>query len=134
MRSTVPVSGGRSPLAFGCFTRMKDFADRIVFVLYGAFGAFLGLLIFMFAMDGWSLVFTGRASKPWNGAVALIVCCALGGGWGLVSYRLRDREFSSGSSSFFHDPATATLFAKRVMVVATCGGGLYFIWQLSKGL
>jgi hypothetical protein len=113
---------------------MKDSADKIIFVLYGFFGAGLGLLIFMFALGGWQFVFTGRATKPWNGAVALIICCVLGGGWGLVSYKFSDQEFGGGGSSFYHDPATAMLFTKRLLVIATCLAGLYFIWQLAKGL
>lgn len=113
---------------------MRDSADKVIFALCGLFGAGLGLLIFMFALGGWSYVFTGHPTRPWNGLLGLIICCALGGGWGLVSYILSDREFGSGGSSFFHDPATAILFGKRVMVIATCLAGLYFIWQLAKAL
>jgi len=113
---------------------MKDKADLIVFLFYGAFGAFLGLLIFMFALGGSSYVFTGTASKSWNGAVGLVVCCVLGYGWGLLSYVLSEREFGKRESRFFHDPATAILFAKRAMVIATCVAGVYFIWQLAKSL
>ena len=113
---------------------MKDFTDKLMFGFYGLFGAALGLMIFMFALDGWSFVFAGRASKPWNGAVGLIICCVLGGGWGLVAYKFKDREFDSDASSYFHDQATAILFAKRVMVIATCLAGLYFIWQLARGI
>jgi hypothetical protein len=111
---------------------MKDTVDKIIFAFYGLFGAGLGLLIFMFALGGWSFVFTGHATAPWNGAVALIICCALGGGWGLVSYKFKDREFGSGGSSFYHDSASAILFSKRLMVIATCLAALYFIWQLAK--
>jgi hypothetical protein len=109
-------------------------ADLVVFFFYGAFGAFLGLLIFMFALGGSDFVFSGDADKPWNGPVALVICCVLGGGWGFISYTLSEREFGKRESRFFHDPATAILFAKRVMVIATCLAGVYFIWQLAKGL
>jgi len=113
---------------------MKDFEDKIVLVFYGMFGAFLGLLIFMFALGGWSFVFTGRPTKPWNGLVGLIICTVICGGWGLLSYKLRNREFHSGTSSMYHDQASAILFSKQLMVIATCVAGLYFIWQLAKGL
>jgi hypothetical protein len=113
---------------------MKDFSDTVMFVFYGLFGAINGLLIFTFAFGGWMFVFTGRSTKPWNGLVALIICCTLGGGWGLVSYKFSDREFGSGSSIFYQDPATAMLFTKRLMVIGTCLAGLYFIWQLAKGM
>ena len=56
------------------------------------------------------------------------------GGWGLVSYKFSGREVGSRGSSFFRDPATAILFSKRLMVIATCLAGLYFIWQLAKGM
>jgi hypothetical protein len=113
---------------------MKDFADKIMLIFYGLFGGTLGFLIFMFALGGSTYVFTGHASKPWNGPVALIIACILGGGWGLVSYKFSDREFGSGGSSFYQDPPAAMLFVKRLMVVATCLVGLYFIWQLAKGI
>lgn len=113
---------------------VKDFSDKVIFVFYGLFGAALGFLIFAFACGGWEYVFLGRSTKPWNGLVALIVLCALGSGWGLVSYKLRNREFGSGSSPFYNDPATAALFAKRLMVVATFIVCTYFIWQLARGL
>jgi hypothetical protein len=49
---------------------MKDFGDKIMFAFWGAFGAFLGLLLFMFGLGGWRLVFTGRATRSWNGRAA----------------------------------------------------------------
>jgi hypothetical protein len=113
---------------------LRTSEDKFFSTLYGVFGAGLGLLIFMFALDGWSFVFMGHASKPWNGALMLMICCGLGAGWGLVSYKYKDREYGSGSASFFHDPATAVLFSKRLMVIATSLAALYFIWQLARGL
>ncbi len=104
---------------------MKDLEDKIMFAFYGLFGAGLGFLIFAAALG---------AAKPWNGLAALIICSALGGGWGLLSYKFKDREFGSGSSTLFQDEATTILFVKRLMVIATCLAGLYFIWQLAKGL
>jgi len=94
----------------------------------------LGLLIFIFALDGWWFLATGHATEPWNGFVSLFVCCGLCGTWGLVAYVLKDSEFGSGRSYFYDSPATAILFAKRVRVIATCLAGLYFIWQLAKGI
>lgn len=102
--------------------------------LRSVFGAALGFLIFAVALGGWMYLFTGRSTKPWNGLVALIICSAIGGCWGLLSYKFRNREFGSGESSLFHDEATALLFMKRLMVIVTCLAGLYFVWQLAKGL
>ena len=75
---------------------MKDSANRVIFAFYGLFGAGLGLLIFVFALDGWSFAFTGHASKPWNGAIALIICCLLGG-------------FATGSLSTKNDMVHGTI-------------------------
>ena len=105
-----------------------------MYVFYGLFGGGLGFLIFAFGLGGWRFLLTNRPPKPWNGLVALIICLTLGFGWGLVSYKLRDREFGSGGSNLYHDEATATLFAKRLMVIGTCVAGVYFIWQLAKTL
>ena len=113
---------------------MKDLEDKIIFAFYGLFGAALGFLIFAAALGGWRFLLTDRPAKPWNGLAALIICTGLGCGWGLLSYKFKDREFGSGPSSLFQDEATATLFMKRLMVIATCLAGLYFIWQLAKGL
>ena len=113
---------------------MKDLEDKIMFAFYGVFGASLGFLIFAAALGGWEFIFTGRATHSWNGLVSLILCSALGFGWGLLSYKLRNREFGSGRSALLGDQASAILFAKRLMVIATCLAGLYFIWQLAKGL
>ena len=111
---------------------MKNLADKVMLVFYGFFGGFLGFLIFAFALGGWRFLLTNRPPKPWNGLVALIICVVLGFGWGLVSYKFNDREFGSGGS--FESPANAMLFTKRLMVIGTCVAGLYFIWQLAKGL
>jgi len=113
---------------------MKNLEDKIILLFYGLFGGFLGFLIFAMALGGWRYLLTSRPAKPWNGLVALIICSALGFGWGLVSYKFRNREFESGESSPFENQATAMLFTKRLMVIGTCLAGLYFIWQLAKGL
>ncbi len=105
-----------------------------MFALYGLFGAALGFLIFAMALGGWMFIFTGHSTKPWNGLVALVICSTIGGGWGLLSYKFKNREFGSGPSSLFQDQASAILFTKRLMVIATWLAGLYFIWQLAKGL
>ena len=113
---------------------MKDLEDKIILVFYGLFGGFLGFLIFAVALGGWRFLLTNRPPKPWNGLVALILCSGLGFGWGLVSYKFRNRELGSRGSSLFEDQATGILFTKRLMVIATCLAGLYFLWQLAKSL
>ena len=113
---------------------MKDLDEKIMFAFYGLFGAFIGFLIYAFALGGWEFLLADRRPKPWNGLVALIILLVLGGGWGLVSYKFKHREFGSGSSSLFQDEATAMLFAKRLIVIGTCLAALYFIWQLAKSL
>lgn len=113
---------------------MKDPLDRIMFVFYGLFGAGLGLLIFLIALGGLRYVVMGESTRPWNGAIALILCCVIGGGWGLVAYNAGDREFGSVGSDYYQDPATAALFVKRVMVVVSSLAGLYFVWQMARGV
>lgn len=113
---------------------MKDWTEKIVFAFYGMFGAAVGLLVFMFALDGWGYVFTGRATKSWNGGMALTICCLIGGGWGLAAYKWKEVEAGSQGSSFYDSPAGAILFSKRVMVIATCVIAAYFLWQLAKGI
>jgi hypothetical protein len=113
---------------------MKNLEDKIIFAFYGVFGAAIGFLIFVMALGGWRFVFTGHYTRLWNGPVALLVCLAVGLGFGLFSYKFRNREFGSGTSSLYEDQATAILFAKRLLVIATCLAGLYYIWQLAKDL
>lgn len=108
--------------------------DRIMYVLHCLFGAFIGFVIYAAALDGWQFAFTGKASRPWNGLVALLICVVIGGGWGFVSYKFSNREFGGGSSGLYEDQAGAILLAKRLMVIGSCLAGLYFIWQLAKGL
>ena len=113
---------------------MKDFTDKFMLVFYGLFGAGLGFLIYLLPLSGWEYLFIGqtRSTKPWNGAVALIILCVLGGGWGVVSDIYKDREFGSRSSMFYYDPASAALFSKRLMVIGTCLVAVYFIWRVAR--
>lgn len=115
---------------------MKDNAleEKLGYAFYAVFGAGVGFVVFLMALGGWSFVFTGRASKPWNGLVALLICVAIGGGWGTVAYRYRHQEFGSAAPATQEGPAAAMLFSKRLMVAGTCLAGLYFIWQLAKGM
>ena len=113
---------------------MKNWEDRIMYAFYGLFGTFLGFLVFMMALGGWRLFFLGRATRPWNGLSALLICLIVGGGWGLVAYKLRDREFGSGAAGSFEGPGDAVLFGKRLMVVVSCLAALYFIVQLARGI
>ena len=113
---------------------MKDLEDKIIMAFWGVFGAALGFLIYLFGLGGMKFLVMNRPAKPWNGLTALIICVVLGLGWGLVSYKFKDREFGGGGSNFYDDPATAMLFTKRLMVLLTCAAGVYFMWQLAKGL
>jgi hypothetical protein len=113
---------------------MKNLDDKIIMVFYGVFGGGLGFLIYTFGLGGMKVMVMNRAAKPWNGMLALIICVVLGFGWGIVSYKFKDREFGGGGSSLFDDQATALLFTKRLMVLLTCVAGVYFMWQLAKGL
>jgi hypothetical protein len=110
---------------------MNGLPEKIAMVLYGLFGAGLGFLIYVFALSNFGFS-VGR--RPWNGMTALIICCVLGGGWGVVAYKFGDREIGSGPSSLFEDPASAALFSKRLMVIATSLASLYFLWQLAKSV
>ena len=113
---------------------MKNLEDKILFVVFGLFGGFLGFLVFAMALGGWRYLLTNRPPKAWNGLTALILCTTIGFGWGLLSYKFRNREFGSSGSAFYDDEAGGALLAKRLMVIGTCLAGLYFIWQLAKGL
>ena len=113
---------------------MKNFENKAALAFYGLFGAFLGLLIFMFALGGWEFVFTGHHQRPWNGGVALAICLVICGGWGLLAYKLRDQEFGSGHSNLHDSEASAILFTKRLMTVASCLAALYFMWQVARGI
>jgi hypothetical protein len=113
---------------------MRDVEDKIIFAFYGVFGATIGFVIFAFALGGWRFLLTDRPAKPWNGLAALIVCVCLGGSWGLLSYKYKDRDLGSGPSALYENGGTGILFVKRLMVIATCLAALYFIWQLAKGL
>lgn len=108
--------------------------DKVMYVVYCLFGAFIGFVVYAAALDGWLFVFTGKASRPWNGLIALLLCTGIGGGWGLIAYKYYDREFGAGPSSMYHDEATAVLFSKRLMVIGTCLAAAYFVWQLAKGM
>ncbi|MBK8000614.1 MAG: hypothetical protein IPK15_18345 [Verrucomicrobia bacterium] len=113
---------------------MKNLEDKILYAVFGLMGGFLGFLVFAVGLGGWRYLLTNRPPKPWNGLTALILCTTIGFGWGLLSYKFRNREFGSGGSHFYGDEANGLLFAKRLMVIGTCLAGLYFIWQLAKGL
>ena len=111
---------------------MKDPADKFVCAIFGLFGATLGFFVYAIALGGWRYVLIGHATRAWNGLAGLIISCVVGGVLGLVSYWFRDREFGSGGSDYYDSPATAILFSKRLIVIATCLAGLYFLWQLAK--
>lgn len=113
---------------------MKDWEDKIMMAFYGLFGAGAGFAIFAIPLNGWELLVTKGSVKPWNGLLSLVLCTGLGFGWGIVAYKFRDREFGDSGSSFYHDEATARLFIKRVMVIATCLAALYFLWQAARRL
>lgn len=111
-----------------------DLEEKLSYAFYAVFGAGVGFVVFLMALGGWSLVFTGQASKPWNGLGALLICLVIGGGWGLVAYRYRHQEFGSAAPATQEGPTAAMLCSKRLMAVGTCLAGLYFLWQLAKGM
>ena len=104
-----------------------------MFALFGAFGAFLGFMVY-FAFGGYSYLSTGKAEFPWNGLIALIlfptVFCALF----LLGYIIRDKEYESGESVFFHDQGSASLFGRRLAVILPLPLVLWFIWELMHAI
>ena len=104
-----------------------------MFVFYGVFGAFLGFLVFTFALGGEKFVFAGHSSTFWQGPLGLLVCLSVGFALGWLSYKYEHREFGS-TKWLFQDQATALLFTKRLIVTVGCVAALYFIWQLAKSL
>ena len=98
------------------------------------FGAGIGFIIYLFALEGWGFVMTGKTDRPWNGLAALVLCCVAGGVIGLISYRVSHPGEASGGSMFYGDPATAMLFTKRLLAIGAALAGVYFIWQLAKGI
>ena len=112
---------------------VKDLDLKIVAVLYGMLGAFLGFLIFTFAFGNFEFVFMGKVESMWRGPLGLLL--ALGGGavLGLLAWRHRQMEFH-GLEAFTENQASAILFSKRVMVLISCVCGAYFIWELAKGI
>jgi hypothetical protein len=109
------------------------FHQRLMFILYGLFGAFLGFLVFAFALGGDEYVFAGHSSTLWVGPLGLLVCLGVGFGLGFLSYKFEYREFVS-TKWLFQDQATAILFTKRLIVIAGCLAALYYMWQVAKSL
>lgn len=108
--------------------------DKILYAVFGFIGGGIGFVVYAMALGGWEYLLTKRPPNPWNGLTALILCTTIGFGWGLLSYKFRNREFGSDDSTFYDDGPGGVLFGKRLMVIGTCLAGLYFIWQLSKNL
>lgn len=113
---------------------MKNLEDKILYAVFGLFGGIIGFVVFAVGLGGWRYLLTKHPPKPWNGLTALILCAAIGFGWGLLSYKFRNREFGSNDSAFYDDGSGGVLFAKRSMVIVTSLAALYFIWQLAKGM
>jgi len=67
-----------------------------MYILFGLIGAFLGLLVFTFALGGAYCVFGGYSSTLWVGPFGLLGCLSIGFGLGLLSYKFENREFGSG--------------------------------------
>lgn len=112
---------------------MKDLDKKIVAALFPLLGMFLGFLVFTFGLGGWRYTFTGRSRSWWIGPWGLLLFLAVGGVLGWLSYRHRDREIG-GVGPLAHDAPTGFLLGKRLIVIATCLVGLYFVWQLARSV
>jgi TRAP-type C4-dicarboxylate transport system permease small subunit len=112
---------------------MKDLDKKIVAALYPVFGMFLAFLVFTFGCGGWRYVFTGRRQSTLLGPLGLVLSLGIGAVLGWLSYHYRRREIG-GLESLPLDDAERELLVKRIVVVATCFVGLYFVWQLAKSL
>jgi hypothetical protein len=112
---------------------MKDLDERIVAACYPLFGTFLAFLVFTFAMGGWRYVFTGRPHSLLLGPLGLLLSIGIGATLGWLCYRHRHRQFDV-IGPLAHDAATGWLLGKRLIVIATCLAGLYFVWQLARSL
>jgi hypothetical protein len=112
---------------------MKDFDERIVAACYPLFGSFLAFLVFAFGLGGWRFIFTGQSQSLMLGPSGLLLNMGIGALLGWLCYRHRHREVDV-VGPLAHDAATGWLLGKRLIVIASCLAGLYFIWQLAKSL
>ena len=112
---------------------MKDPANLIVAAVFALLGAFLGLLVFTFALGGLDYVFLGKSRSFWRGGFGLSLCLLFGGLAGWVSYHFRDRELGPGSVPY-EGTGGGYLFAKRMVVLIVAAIACYHLWDLARGL
>jgi hypothetical protein len=106
----------------------------VMLAVYGIFGAFLGFLIYVFAWGGFRLLLAGERYNQSTEVIALLLCLFIGAGWGLFAYKYKHHEIGAAGSTFYHDQPTAILLSKRLLIIGTCLAGLYFLWQVAKGV
>ncbi len=104
-----------------------DLGEWVMFTLTGAFGAFLGFVIYFVF---WHLAFFGLEFSPPFGSAALFFCPSIFGSLFLLAYIIRDNEFESGGSGFFHDQSSALLIGRRLTTILTLPLVVWFIWEL----
>ncbi len=110
---------------------MKDWADKVISILYALFGAGLAFAVYCFALGGDRYVLLGRHRSFWVGPGGLSVSLALGALLGFISYIYYNREIGGPD---FESEADALLFAKRAMVVITSLTALAVLWQFAHGM
>lgn len=110
---------------------MKDIDQKVVTALFVLFGAFLGFLVFTFALGGMWFIFTGKSNGWWRGPLGLGISLVTGGILGWISYRHRHHE-SNALGTFARDAGGGVLLGKRIVVIVSCLVGLYYVWQLAR--
>jgi hypothetical protein len=108
--------------------------EKIACLVNVAFGAALGLPVFMFGLGGYRFLFLGKSTHWWNGWPGLLLCVGIGalGGW--FSYRNRLKNLDIPVAGIYAESGGAELLWRRLVVIGSAIIAIYFIWQLAKGI
>lgn len=106
--------------------------EKVAMLVNALFGALMGLLIFMFACNGFRFIFTGRGGGFWSGFPGFLICAGGGTIVGALSYLFRNHEFGEYAQSKWAGSDPLNNFLRRLLYILIAVGTYYFVRELMR--
>ena len=106
--------------------------DKVFSAIYALMGAGAAFAVHCVLLGGWRWLFLGKHKSFFAGPGGMAICVIAGAVLGVMLYR--EQEAGVTATGLGGNQGESLLIVKRIMVIGMALIGLYFLWDLARGI